>query len=69
MAALRQSIAETEREDKAKAKAPAIATAPKSKKAVKANPDQREMLLPIGFGERQRSSGGREKAERRARST
>jgi DNA end-binding protein Ku len=47
MAALRQSLAETEREDKAKAKAPALATAPKSKKAGKRNPDQRGMLLPI----------------------
>jgi len=50
MAALRQSIAETEREDKAKAKAPAVAAASKSKKAGKRNPDQREMLLPIAGG-------------------
>jgi hypothetical protein len=37
----------TEREDKAEAKTPAVASTPKSKKAVKRNPDQREMLLPI----------------------
>jgi hypothetical protein len=53
MAALGQSIAEVEAEDKAKskAKAPAAAnanTAPKAKKPVKRNPNQREMLLPIG---------------------
>jgi DNA end-binding protein Ku len=52
MAALRQSIAEVEAEDKTrlKAKAPAAAnanTAPKAKKPAKRNPDQREMLLPI----------------------
>jgi DNA end-binding protein Ku len=50
MAALRQSIAEVEAEDKAKAKAPAAAnanSAPKAKKPAKRNPDQREMLLPI----------------------
>lgn len=50
MAALRQSIADVEAEDKAKAKAPAAAnanTAPKVKKPAKRNPNQREMLLPI----------------------
>jgi DNA end-binding protein Ku len=47
MAALRQSIAETEREDKAKMKTPAVAAGPKGKKTTKRNVDQREMLLPI----------------------
>jgi DNA end-binding protein Ku len=56
MAALRQSIAETEGEDKAKiagAKvkaSPAVAVAAKGKKTAKRNPDQREMLLPITGG-------------------
>ena len=57
MAALRQSIAETEGEDKArsagaKAKAsPAVsAAAAKGKKTAKRNPNQREMLLPIAGG-------------------
>jgi DNA end-binding protein Ku len=49
MAALRQSIADDEAEEKAKAKPVAANanTAPKAKKPVKRNPDQREMLLPI----------------------
>lgn len=48
MAALRQSIADSEKAAASKpAKAPAVA-APKGKKvAAKRNPDQREMLLPI----------------------
>jgi hypothetical protein len=53
MAALRQSIAVTEREEKAKPKAKAPSTAaaaPKSKKAAKRNSDQRQMLLPIAGG-------------------
>jgi DNA end-binding protein Ku len=53
MAALRQSIADVEREEKAKPKVKAPSTAaaaPKSKKAVKRNVNQREMLLPIAGG-------------------
>ena len=57
MAALRQSIADSQKEDAAKAKAPKAPAAPvaasaaaKPKKAGKGNPDQREMLLPIAGG-------------------
>jgi DNA end-binding protein Ku len=66
MAALRQSVAEGEREDKAK-----VAGAAKSKKAGKRNPDQREMLLPIaGSGKgKEAAKEAEKKAECRARST
>ena len=48
MAALRQSIAESEGEDKAASTKPAaVAVPPKAKKVGKRNPDQRELLLPI----------------------
>jgi DNA end-binding protein Ku len=50
MAALRQSIADSEREDKAAKKPAAIAAAAKSKKGAKINAGQREMLLPITGG-------------------
>jgi DNA end-binding protein Ku len=49
MAALRQSIAYSEKQEKAAVKAPAAAPA-KGKKAPKRNPDQRELLLPIAGG-------------------
>jgi hypothetical protein len=49
MAALRQSIADSEKQEKAAVKAPAAAPA-KGKKALKRNPDQRELLLPIAGG-------------------
>jgi DNA end-binding protein Ku len=49
MAALRQSIADSEKQEKAAVKAPAAAPA-KGKKAPKRNPDQRELLLPIAGG-------------------
>ena len=48
MAVLRQSIADSERNEKATA--PTTASAPKAKKAPKRNPDQRELLLPIAGG-------------------
>jgi DNA end-binding protein Ku len=47
MAALRQSIADTEREDHAAAPKARAAPAAKGKKAAKRDPNQKEMLLPI----------------------
>ena len=58
MAALRQSIAEDEKQDraqgKAKTKEPAAEKSPaaaKVKKTTKSNPNQRELLLPIAGGQ------------------
>jgi DNA end-binding protein Ku len=73
MAALRQSIADGEKDDAAKPKAatapaPAAASAaPKGKKAAKRNPDQRELLLPIAGGADAAKGASKEEAKKPAK--